>query len=350
MLPQTLRIIDANVNRIGEGLRFLEDIARFMLNDADLTQQLKNFRHDIVQSVSNYGVSLLSHRDAEQDVGITETLAPEGKPELSGLVRANAKRVEESLRVMEELAKLPETAPSLDSARLQKARFTLYTLERNLVSRLLRQDKRQRLTGLYVILDTETLKGRDEIEVARQAIQGGAKIIQLRDKHRSRGELLPVVEKIKGLCTEAKVLFIINDYLDLVLATDADGLHLGQDDLPVTIARRELPVDKIIGCSAATLLQATKAEMDGADYIAVGSIFRSPTKPDSQIIGIDRLRQIKQSVSLPVVAIGGINRDNAAQVLAAGADSIAVISAALKEENVKEATRQLVTVLGVGGS
>lgn len=341
MPHQTLRIIDANINRVGEGLRFLEEVARFILNDASLTQQLRTLRHNLIQSTSNYSVPLLSQRDSEQDVGITDIMT-EAKPDLLSLLRANAKRVEESLRVLEELSKLPEVIPILNSAQLQKARFTLYTLEQNLVSHLLRQDKRGKITGLYVILDTETLGGRDVSWVARQVINGGAKVIQLRDKHHSRRDLLPVAKKMKELCHEANVLFIINDYLDLVLATDADGLHVGQDDLPVVIARRQLPVDKVIGCSVTIVSQAVKAETEGADYIAVGSIFPSPTKPTSQVVGLKRLEQIKQSVSLPVVAIGGITKDNIAQVIAAGASSAAVISAILKEKNIEEATRQLI--------
>ncbi len=348
MPSQTLRIIDANINRIGEGLRFLEEIARFILNDAILTQQLKTLRHDIVQSVSTHNIQLLSERASANDVGIGQTLT-EAKLNLTSQLQANAKRVEESLRVLEELAKLPEAATILNSSRLQKARFTIYTLEQRLVSLLLRQDKRDRISGLYVILDTKALKGRDESQVVQQVIRGGAKVIQLRDKHRSRRDLLPVAEELRKICRQTNVLFIINDYLDLVLATNADGLHLGQEDLPVNIARRELPVDKIIGCSVKTVSQAIAAEKEDADYIAVGAIFPSPTKPKSEVVGLERLKEIKQSVSLPVVAIGGITKDNIAQVIAAGASAVAVVSAILKEENPEEATHQLVAEIEYRG-
>ncbi len=351
MLPQTLRIIDANVNRVGEGLRFLEEIARFILNDTSLTEQLRTLRHNIVQSLNNYSASLLSQRDSEQDVGVSiGNISPEVKPNLLNLLRANARRVEEALRVLEELAKLPEISPILNSIQLQKNRFTLYSLEQRLFSRLIRQDKRDRIKGLYVIIDAEALRGRSESQVAQQVIKGGAKIIQLRDKQRSRRELLSIAEELRKNCHEANVLFIINDYLDLVLATDADGLHLGQEDLPVAIAREKLPIDKVIGCSVSTVTQAVKAETEGADYIAVGSIFLSPTKPSSQVVGLEKLKQIRESVSLPIVAIGGINKDNIAQVMGAGASSVAVISAIFRENNIEEATRQLVANMERGGN
>lgn len=342
MLTQTLRIIDANINRAGEGLRFLEDIARFLLYDSHLTGRLKTLRHEIAQSVSNHSVSLLSERDSRGDVGYSQYLAAEGKPDLLSLVKANAKRVEEALRVIEEIAKLPEVSSSLDSSKFQEARFAVYTLEQDLVSRLLRRDKKEKLAGLYVILDTDALRGRDEVQVAREVIKGGARVLQFRDKQRIRSQLLPVVDSLRILCRETGVLFLINDYLDLALAVDADGLHIGQDDLPLPVARRQLPIDKIIGCSTRTMSQAKKAEAEGADYIAVGSIFSSTTKPDSEVVGIENLRKIKQAVSLPVVAIGGINQANIEQVLAAGADSIAVISAIFERQNIEEATRRLV--------
>lgn len=341
MQPQILRIIDANINRASEGLRFLEDVARFLLNDSQLTEQLKALRHNIVQSAGDYGINLLTRRDSERDVGVLSIQPAEKKSDVVDLVRANAKRVEESLRVMEELAKLPELSSFLDSTGLQEARFTVYTLEQNLVSRLLRQDKKEKIAGLYVILDTEALKGRDEVEAARAIIKGGAKVLQFRDKRRSKGELLPVADRLRTICREAEVLFIINDYLDLTLAVDADGLHIGQEDLPLSVARKNLPIDKIIGCSIKTVAQAQKAEAEGADYLAVGAIFPSPTKPESEVVGLETLRQIKQAVSLPLVAIGGINPGNVDQVLSAG-DSIAVISAIFAEKDMEKATRRLV--------
>jgi len=258
------------------------------------------------------------------------------------LVTANAKRVEESLRVLEELAKLPEMNSLLNSTSFEQARFAVYTLERDLISRISRRDKTNRMAGLYVILDRQFLGGRDELEVAKQIIEGGARAIQLRDKQSKRKELLVVAQKLKELCSQAGILFIVNDYLDLALAADADGLHLGQEDLPLPVIRKELPIDRIVGCSVTTPAQATKAQNEGADYIAVGSIFPTTTKKGAIVVGVDIVKELKRIVSTPLVAIGGINQNNVGEVVAAGADVVAVISAVLDEKDVRAAVRELV--------
>ncbi len=346
MTQQALRIIDASLNRIGEGLRLLEDLARLILNDTTLTQQLKTMRHEILKGDWSFNQQLIGARDSEGDVGISiKAPGDEKQRELPLMVVANARRVQESLRTLEELAKLPGTTLKLDSGKFEQARFQLYTIEQNLLSRLLRQDKTKHLPGLYAIIDTQALKGRSHIEVASQVIRGGAKAVQLRDKLQSKRELLSIAQQLKNLCAEHNVLFIINDYLDLALAADADGLHLGQGDLPTKVARKLLPIDKILGCSTTTVDQAITAESEGADYIAVGSIYPTSSKETARVVGLERLRQIRQAVTLPLVAIGGITEENAAEVIAAGAGSVAVISAILQAEAPEEAARQIVTRL-----
>ena len=351
MSHQLLRIIDANLNRSSEGLRVLEDVARFLLNDAELSQRLRTLRHDLAQEAKSLSVGLLSQRDSEHDVGARmgagyEPKAKQSLQDLSDLVTANAKRVEESLRVVEELAKLPEISSMLNSASFEQMRFVLYSLERDLLSRISRRDKMERLAGLYVILDKQFIAGRDELDIAGQIIGGGARVIQFRDKSRfyrdKKGELLILAQKLKELCSQADVLFIMNDYLDLAIAVDADGLHVGQEDLPLPVIRRELPIDKIVGCSVKTLPQATKAQAEGADYIAVGSIFPTATKKEATVVGIDILKELKRTVFTPLVAIGGINQNNIGEVVSAGADTVAVISAVLSEKDVKKAVQKLV--------
>jgi len=348
---QPLRMIDANLNRSSEGLRVLEDVARFLLNDAELSKQLRTLRHDLARETKSLSLGLLSQRDSEHDVGHPhpfppmekkldmKTTSPQG---LLDLVTANAKRVEESLRVIEELAKLPEISPMLNSARFEHARFNLYTLERDLVSKISRRDKIKRIPGLYVILDRQFLAGRDELDIAGQIIEGGARVIQLRDKQSNKGELLLVAQKLKELCSQAGVLFIINDYLDLAMAVDADGLHIGQGDLPLLVVRRGLHIDKIVGCSVTTVSQAIRGQNEGADYIAVGSIFPTTTKKGTTVVGVDILKELKRIVSTPLVAIGGINQNNVGEVVSAGADAVAVISAILGEKDVRGAVQKLV--------
>jgi thiamine-phosphate pyrophosphorylase len=348
-MPQEIRrVIDANLNRTREGLRVLEDISRLVLNSAILSQKLKTMRHELLKGEPALDIKLISARDSEGDVG-AETVVPgqDKEKELALVVVANASRVQESLRTLEEMSKTPGAAPQLDPERFQKARFALYTIERELLSSLTRREKTQYLSGLHAIIDTQALKGRSHIEAARQVISGGAKTIQLRDKFSSKRDLLTIARQLKKLCAEHEVLFIINDYLDLALAADADGLHLGQEDLPVKLARRLLPIDKIVGCSVTTVAQATAAEADGADYVAVGSMYPTPSKEKAIIVGLERLREVRQVVSLPLVAIGGITSDNAAAVIAAGADSVAVIGAVLNAESPEKAARRIVKEIEV---
>ncbi len=343
---QTLRIIDANLNRVGEGLRLLEEIARLLLDDATLTQQLKTMRHELIRGDYSFHQQLLQSRNSEGDVGIDiEVLGEEKERELPLVLVANSRRVQESLRTLEELAKVPDTTPKLDSGKFKQARFNLYTIERELLSKLLGQDKLRHISGLYVILDTQALKGCLHIEVASQVIRGGARVIQLRDKVQSKKKLLPIARQLKILCTKHDVLFIINDYLDVALDTDADGLHLGQDDLPIKVARKLLPLGKILGCSITTVEQAIAAQSEGADYVAVGSVYPTLSKETAKVVGLETLRQTRQAISLPLVAIGGITKDNASEVIAVGADSVAVISAVLEAESPEEAARQIVDSL-----
>ncbi len=341
-------MIDANLNRSSEGLRVLEDVARFLLNDAELCHRLRTLRHDLARETKALGVTLLSGRDAEHDAGRLHSKDREpitGATSLRGLLdlaAANAKRVEESLRVLEELAKLPETNSMLNSAGFEQTRFALYTLERDLISKISRRDKTKRMAGLYVILDRQFLAGSDELEVARQIIDGGARAIQLRDKQSKKRELLLVAQRLKELCRQAGVLFIVNDYLDLAIAVDADGLHIGQEDLPLGVVRRQLPIDKIVGCSVTTVSQAAKAQNEGADYVAVGSMFPTTTKKEAVVVGVDTVREVKRTISAPLVAVGGINESNIGEVLVAGADAVAVVSAVLGQQDVKGAVQKLV--------
>jgi len=341
-----LRLMDANFDRLGEGLRVLEDVARFLLDDAELCKQLKTLRHELMEV--NFGLEqqFLTSRKVGEDVGAFTNLPGERKyKDLASMVIANARRTQESLRVLEEFAKLSDTPLALKPRKFEQARFTIYELEQRLVSRLLRKDKLSRLTGLYLILDTQALQGRSEAEVATQAIQGGAKIIQLRDKQRHKADLLEIAQKLKEVCVHKGVLFIINDYLDLALASDADGLHLGQKDLPIPEARRLLPMDKLIGCSTTTVSEAVRSQSEGADYIAVGSIYPTTSKADFKLAGLDTLRRVRKRVSLPLIAIGGINETNVEEVMKAGADGVAVISAVLGAADIEEATRKLVTMV-----
>jgi thiamine-phosphate pyrophosphorylase len=342
-----LRIIDANINRTGEGLRVLEEFARLALSDTALTGRIKNMRHAILHIDAALQRRLISARNAAGDVGAGMTAAgDEKRRDPSETIIANARRVQESLRVLEEIAKEP--AAGLESGVYEKARFELYTIEKELLSKMLRQDKVKRLTGLYVIVDVETLNGRSPVDATGAAIRGGAKIIQLRDKKDSRRNFYRIAEELSGFCKAQNALFIVNDSLEVALAVDADGLNIGQEDMPVAEARRLLPVDKLLGASASTIEEAGEAKAAGADYLGVGAIYITGTKYDIEVVGPGRIKEIKKAVNLPVVAIGGINRDNISGVMKAGADAAAVISAVMGARDIEKATRQLVEIIKGG--
>lgn len=337
-----LRLIDANVDRLGEGLRVLEDVARFLLDDAVLSRRLKTLRHKLSREIRPLEQQLLASRRVKEDVGAFVKPPGEAKHEdLLALAKANASRVQESLRVLEEFARLADTPLRTKAAEFERCRFEVYDLEQEMVARLVRRGKASLLTGLYLILDGGSLGGRDAVGVAAEAIRGGARAVQWRGKQRSRAELLKIARKLKKVCDEGKALFIVSGYLDLALAAEADGLHLDQDDLPVPEARRLLPMDKLIGCSVITLSQARWAQSQGADYVVAGPIYRTLSRGKSRLVGVDKLRRIKAAVSLPVIASGGIDRSNIEEVLETGADSVAVVGTDLGAEDIEEASRGL---------
>lgn len=198
--------------------------------------------------------------------------------------------------------------------------------------------------GLYVITCRDPGHGVDHLDIARAALRGGADAIQLRDKEAGGGELLRVSREVVRLARSSgsACLILVNDRVDVALACGADGVHLGQEDLPADSARRILGVGKVLGVSAGTVEEALAARDGGADYLGVGPVFATPTKPDAgEPIGIEGLRKIREAVDLPIVAIGGINAENAALVLRAGADGIAVISAVSAAEDMNEAVGRL---------
>jgi thiamine-phosphate pyrophosphorylase len=338
------RIIDANINRLGEGLRVLEEFARMTLNDTVLTQKLKNLRHKTTKIDTELYKKLLNSRDAAGDIGSGMDVKGESnRRDVKGIIAANAKRAQESLRVLEEIAKIPEL--NLDSENYRKARFELYTIEKELVARVTRKDKTKRIKGLYVIIDTAWLRGRKPADIARQVIKGGVSVIQLRCKEHGYKEFLDTARALKDICQEKGVLFIVNDSLEIALAVKADGLQIGQEDMPVKEARKLMPVDMILGCSASTVDEAKKALKDGADYLGVGAIFATTTKEYVKTVGPKRIAQIKKAVDLPIVAIGGINKENVKEVMETGADAAAVISAVLGAEDTEKATRELVNII-----
>ena len=190
--------------------------------------------------------------------------------------------------------------------------------------------------------DGEIVLALRECQHLRQRrIGGGAQVVQLRQKHGGKRQMLDLARELASVCKEAGVPFIVDDHVDVALAMDADGVHVGQQDLPVTAVRQMLPPGKIVGCSAATLAEALQAEQDGADYLGVGAIFPTASKGDTRPAGLETLRAVRAAVGIPVIAIGGIGGENVAEVAAAGADGAAVISGILGAADVRLAAQRI---------
>ena len=200
------------------------------------------------------------------------------------------------------------------------------------------------VTGIYVIVDPEATRGRPVIEVARASLEGGARVVQLRDKLRDKGPMLETAHELKALCEEFGALFVMNDHADVALVSGAHGLHVGQTDMPVEAARRVLEPNQIVGSSNGTMDEVLRSSEQGVDYIAVGAIYATTTmgKSGRRALGPEMITRVKSEVSQPVVAIGGINETNIGEVAAAGADCVCVVSAITFADDPRAATQRLV--------
>jgi len=249
-------------------------------------------------------------------------------------VKANFGRVQEAERSLEEFVKL---LSSELGQRFKKLRFQTYALEKKVAMRL---EKRYDFS-LYVITASSLIKAEQLEEKLKEVVSNGATVVQLREKTLSLSAFFKKALLVRKMIPE-DVLFMVNDRVDIAMASGADGVHLGQEDLPISAARKVLGESKIIGVSTHSVEQAQQAEREGADYIAIGPVFSTATKPDvGSAKGIEIIGKTKEKVHIPVIAIGGINLDNVEKTLKAGADGVAVISAVFKEANTGLATRRL---------
>ena len=204
-----------------------------------------------------------------------------------------------------------------------------------------------KIDGLYVIVGPDATRGRPVVEVGEAALRGGAGVLQLRDKTGDRGDVLPTAVRLREMCHDHGALFFVNDDIALGFASDADGVHLGQSDLPVDVARRILAPGKLIGRSNNSDAEVEESVSMGVDYVAVGAVFPTTTvgKGTRAAIGLDGIRRAREMTSLPLVAIGGINESNVADVVEAGADCVAVISAVTMADDPEAAARRLVDAI-----
>lgn len=323
------RILDAAANRAGEGLRVVEDFARFILNDAHLSRLLKECRHELSQILVGLPeANRLAARDTPGDVG-TEIGTPSEYARSSALdvARASFKRVQEALRTLEEYSKLAEADVSVPSLaqRVESIRYRLYTAEKAVLRTAASVDRLQQ-QRLYLLVTAEFCPKGVESTV-RDAVAAGVRLFQLREKKMPDRELLSLARRFRDWTSSAGALLIINDRPDIAVLCDADGVHLGQEELTVRDARQIIGPDRLVGISTHSLEQARAAVLEGADYLGVGPTFPSRTKSFGQYAGLEFVRQIAAEISLPWFAIGGIDLGNLNSVLQAGASRVAVSAA-----------------------
>ena len=343
MLPLA-RLIDANANRAREGLRVLEDLARFVLHDQFLAAACKSLRHTLSETVEQLPLDrahLLAWRESASDVGTRTTTGAEvARTDLSHIAAAAAGRLTEALRAIEEAAKALD-AP--DPARqFERLRYLAYD-SAAAIERALGTGRAQQWR-LCVLLTESLCTHHPWQRVAELAIAGGADCLQLREKTLDAAELAARVRTLVEIARPHHVPIILNDRPDIALAAGADGVHLGQHDLSIRDTRRLVGNGLLIGCTAATLANVRAAAAEGADYCGLGPIFSSTTKPKPTLAGLDLLRDHladPATARLPHLAISGITPANIAQLASVGCRGVAVSSAVCSTDDPASACTSL---------
>ena len=323
------QIIDANLDRAREGLRVLEDWARFGLGGNDFVAKIKNYRQ--ILGKNHLEVYKQSRNYIEdQFKGLTHQEQNNRKtPEQ--IICSNAGRVQEALRVIEEFSRQHNHKLSTIASEI---RYEIYSLEVDLLSLSNRKGSEEILkeNDLYVITDQK----ENLLKIIEDILISGVKIIQHRFKKGTDKDNLEEAIQIKNLCKKYNSLFIINDRVDIALASDADGVHLGQDDLGLRTARKLLGYSKIIGISANNKVDISNALKDGCDYIGIGPIFETVTKKDKKPLGIERIKILTKDLNIPWFAIGGVTKNNISFLKSNGFKKVALVSQIMNSEDPKE--------------
>lgn len=336
------RIIDANLNRASEAARVLEEIARFLLDDKELSEKLKNIRHQINSTQDKDYSKYLEARDTEQDVGVDIKNNTE-KTNIESIFKANIKRLQQALRTLAEYS----TENKENNAMFEKLRYTSYTLEQIMWDRIGAHGAQLDSKKLYLVTNSDKFSSDDEfLDAIASALEGGVDILQLREKNMPAKRIIELGRKIKQLCLQYDATFIINDRVDIAAILEADGVHLGQDDLDVASARTILGENTIIGVSTHAPEQALKAVEDGADYIGVGPVFATPTKEGRIPVGLEYVKWASENIEIPAFAIGGIDEENIDEVINAGAKRIAVVRAIINANSPQKAAEEFLKKLG----
>ena len=333
------RILDASANRAREGLRVVEDYVRFVLGDPLLTRRLKDCRHRLAESTRALDPDgrLIDGRDTPGDVGTHIMTASEGVRENPrGVLVANFKRTAEALRSLEEYGKLVDVWLA---GRFEVLRYDIYTLEKLVLTAVAGRSVLGNARLCVLVGGLPTLG--DLTWVVGEAIDGGADLIQLREKGLSDREFLTRAREVRILTAKARVRFVVNDRPDLARLAGADGVHLGQDDLTARDARRVLGPSALIGLSTHDPVQLERAVLDAAGYLGVGPVYAGSTKEFDSLAGLGYVRVAAESTTLPLFAIGGIDLSNLDEVIEAGARRVAVRSAVIHAERPRQAAEAI---------
>lgn len=330
------RLVDANINRVVEGLRVIEDLCRFMLRDQRSATQLKEHRHALRSMWGELQEELIAARDVGTDRGFEATAEGEyERANVYGIAKANFCRAEESMRVLEEFAKMTHATKS---KRCERIRYQLYQLEKNILEQILKKHKTYPAQALYVLVTQKWCK-KDPLEVVEAICRGGADVIQLREKDMEDGEFLDWVRKVKEVTDAHDVPLIVNDRVHLVLLSGAQGVHLGQGDLKTSDARQLMGEDRWIGRSTHGIDQAEQAQAEGVDYIGVGPLFLTQTKEHRCAVGVKYLEEVENKCQVPYVGIGAVNRENWDEIMVAKPKGLAICTAIIGHEDPEGETR-----------
>lgn len=319
--PALYRILDANLDRVREGLRIIEEWCRFGLNHPEFTDECKSLRQELA---GWHRAEFRSARNTIGDVGTGLTHEKESqRADIGAVLQANFCRIQEALRVLEEYGKVQD--PAMGEA-CKQMRYRVYALE----SELLAHDRHKKLQSATLYLVTSP--ANNIFQAVELALQGGLQLVQYRDKESEDTVRLQTAAKLAEICRDYGALFILNDRVDIALAVNADGVHLGQQDIPIGLARQILGPNRIIGRSTTNPDEMSRAIQEGADYIGVGPVYETPTKPGKSAAGLDYVRHAAAHSPIPWFAIGGINPDNVNDVVGAGARRVAVVRSLMQAE------------------
>ena len=323
------QIIDANLDRAREGLRVLEDWARFGLGKGGYVERIKNFRQILGKNhLEVYKQSRNHIEDKCKGLSHQEQI---NRKTSEQIISSNSGRIQEALRVIEEFSRLHNHELSKIASEI---RYEIYTLEIELLSLSKHKNSQGILkeNNLYVI----TAQKENLLEILEDILIAGVKIIQHRFKVGTDKDNLKEAIQIKNLCKKYNSLFIVNDRIDIALASNADGIHLGQDDLDLKTARKLLGYSKIIGISANNEIDISNAYKEGCDYIGIGPVFETATKKNKKPIGIEKIKTLTKDLNIPWFAVGGIKKNNISLLKYNGFKKIALVSELMNSEDPKE--------------